>query len=82
MRITVNLNKVITSTNKSLLKASDLIRTPLRSRLWGVTGRGFKGEADEDPCGRVLGPRPLNEAVMLMTKNNYEIKLRRENLNK
>ena len=29
--------------------------------LGGVTVRGFKGEADEDPCGRVLGPPPWNE---------------------
>ena len=59
MRITVDLNKVNTPTNKSLLKASNNFRTPLKEPLGGVTGRGFKGEADEDPCGRVLGPRPF-----------------------
>ncbi len=61
VRIYVNIYKVIFPTNKSLQNASDLIRTPLRSRLWGVTERGFKGEADEDPCGRGLGPPPLYE---------------------
>ena len=48
-------------------KASLLICPPLRSRLWGVTERGFKGEADEDPCGRVLGPPPFYGVVMSMT---------------
>ena len=48
-------------------KASFLICPPLRSRLWGVTERGFKGEDDEDPCGRVLGPPPFYGVVMSMT---------------
>ena len=42
----------------------------------GVTERGFKGESDEDPCGRVLGAPPLNEAVMSMTKKTYNIKIK------
>jgi len=40
VRITVNLNKVDISNNKSLLKASNNIRTPLRSRR-GCSRDGF-----------------------------------------
>lgn len=76
----INYYEIILSTNKSLLQASNNFRTPLRRRLRGVTERGFKGEADEDPCGRVLGPPPWNgdstvSRIEILNIINYYIRL-------
>ena len=56
-------------------KASHLIRPPPRSRLRGVTERGCKGEGDEDPCGRVLGPPPWNEDSTINNIEHHKIKI-------
>ena len=66
-----NLYEVILSTKKSLLKASNIIRTPLKEQL-GCSREGFKGRRVR---GHLPPPRasPLNGVVMFMTKIQLKI---------
>ena len=74
MGITVYSNKYITPNNKSLLKASNNFRTPLKEPLLGCNGVDFK-EGHKGACGTPPTPLLMNEDSTVNMIEHHKIKI-------